>query len=731
MHAPLPLTRDLLLIGGGHTHALVARMWGMRPLPGVRLTLVNPGPVAPYTGMLPGHVAEHYSQSDLEIDLVRLARFAGARLIMGRAVAMDPAARQVTLQDGRVLGFDVVSVDIGIHAEMPAIPGFSAHAVAAKPLDVFAARWRAHLAQVASGAAAPTAAVIGGGIAGVELALPMAHAIAATGAPPAVTILERAPRLTGVSDRSAAILMRQMARLGVSFVGGITVASVGADHVRLADGRQIAAALTVGAAGAFAHPFNAASGLALQDGFIRVNRFLQAEGHDGIFAVGDCAHLVATPRPKAGVFAVREAPVLAHNLRVALAGGDLRAFRPQRHYLKLITLGGQVALAERGPWALHGAALWRLKDRIDRGFMAKFHDLPQMPAPRPPAIAATGVRDALAEKPLCGGCGAKVGPDVLQRGLAALPATARRDVLSGPGDDAAVLQVGGATQVLTTDHLRAFTEDPAQLTRIAVLHAMGDVWAMGADPQAALLSVILPRQSAALQGRAIAEILAAAQAVLTEAGAALVGGHTTLGAELTIGVTLTGLCPAAPIGLAGGQPGDALILTRPLGSGVILAAEMAQAAPGRVVADLLAALAQPQGPAAAILRGHAHAMTDVTGFGLAGHLAAMARAEGLAARLTGALPAYPGVADLLAQGHGSQLALANRSHAPVTGADRLGPLAGLFYDPQTAGPLLAAVDPGVAARLLHDLYAAGSTAAIIGHLEPGPAGAITLVDVLA
>lgn len=726
MRAPWPLTRDLLLIGGGHAHALVLRMWGMRPLPGVRLTLINPGPVAPYTGMLPGHIAGHYTQDALEIDLVRLARFAGARLIMGRAVAMDPAARRVTLDDGRVIGFDVVSVDVGIHAEMPGIPGFMAHAVAAKPLDMFAARWRDHLAQVAAGAVAPTVAVIGGGLAGVELAMTMAHAIRTKGGAPQVTILEQKHDITGVSSRTASILAHQMQGLGVEFAGGIKVADVAADHVRLTDGRMIPAALTVGAAGAFPHPFAAASGLALQDGFIRVDRCLQAEGHRGIFAVGDCAYLLATPRPKAGVFAVRAAPVLAHNLRVALSSGDLHTFRPQRHYLKLITLGGKSALAERGPFALFGPLLWRLKDRIDRKFMAKFHDLPQMAAPVPPPRAAAGLLDALAEKPLCGGCGAKVGPGVLQVGLAALPAQSRADVLSGPGDDAAVLQVGGLRQVLTTDHLRAFTDDPGMLTRIAVLHALGDVWAMGADPQAALLSLILPRQTADLQARTLDEILNAANAALTEAGAALVGGHTTLGAELTIGVTLTGLCPGAPIGLAGGQAGDALILTRPLGSGVILAAEMVRAARGRDVAALLTALCQSQGAASRILRDHAHAMTDVTGFGLAGHLAGLARASGLAARLTPDIPVYQGVAALLSQGYGSQLAAANRAASPVIDDDRLGGLAGVLYDPQTAGPLLAAVPREMAAALVADLQAAGYPARVIGHLEAGAAGAITL-----
>ena len=99
----IPLTRDLVLIGGGHSHALVLRMWGMKPLAGVRLTVINPTPTAAYSGMLPGHIAGHYTRDDLDIDLVRLCRFAGARLIIGEATAIDRQAKNVTVKGARRL----------------------------------------------------------------------------------------------------------------------------------------------------------------------------------------------------------------------------------------------------------------------------------------------------------------------------------------------------------------------------------------------------------------------------------------------------------------------------------------------------------------------------------------------------------------------------------------------------------------------------------------------------
>jgi len=257
----------------------------------------------------------------------------------------------------------------------------------------------------------------------------------------------------------------------------------------------------------------------------------------------------------------------------------------------------------------------------------------------------------------------------------------------------------------------------ALLAAIAALHAMGDIWAMGAQPQAALLSVTLPRMSEFLQARSMAEITQGAGEALRAAGAAIVGGHSTMGAETSIGVTLTGLLDRDPITLGGAQAGDALILTRPLGSGVLLAAEMRGEADGRDIAHLFDTLQRPQGDAAVILAG-AHAMTDVTGFGLAGHLMAICRASGLGATLdAGRVPLYPGAEALARAGRQSSIWAANRAAAPVIAEP--GPEADLFHDPQTAGGLLAAVPAQEADALRSRLCAKGHRAAVIGHMQAG------------
>jgi selenide,water dikinase len=421
------------------------------------------------------------------------------------------------------------------------------------------------------------------------------------------------------------------------------------------------------------------------------------------------------------VFAVRQAPVLLDNLVAALSGVPMRPYKPQRDYLKLISLGEKSALAEKWGRAFSGPILWRWKDRIDRLFMDKLSDLPLMEGPGLPATRAAGLKEALGDAPMCGGCGAKVGRGALRNALNSLPSARRVDVEAVVGDDAALLRMGNVRQVVSTDHLRAVTDDPVLMTRIAAIHALGDVWAMGATPQAAVATVILPRMTATLQERTLAEVMATAANVMGDAGAAIIGGHSSMGSELTIGFTVTGLCEQDPITIAGARPGDILILTKPIGSGVILAAEMRGKASGVVVAGAYAAMTASQGEASRILE-TANAMTDVTGFGLAGHLAGICEASGVAAEVRLAdVPLLPGALELAEQGIASTILPDNRAGAgPVFGAK--GARGALMFDPQTAGGLLAAVRAAEAEHILEALQGAGYPAVRIGKIVAGAPG---------
>jgi selenide,water dikinase len=257
------------------------------------------------------------------------------------------------------------------------------------------------------------------------------------------------------------------------------------------------------------------------------------------------------------------------------------------------------------------------------------------------------------------------------------------------------------------------------MTRIAAVHALGDIWAMGASPQAALASVILPRMTPRMQAETLREIMQAATVVFREAGADVVGGHTSLGAELTIGFTVTGLTKGRAVRNSGARAGDVLILTKPIGSGTILAAEMQGKANGEWVAACYDMMERPLGASAAVLAPVAHAMTDVTGFGLAGHLAAMMTESGTSATLVlGDVPVMEGAEELALAGIRSTIWPANRAALgwlPLPDPPR----AALLLDPQTAGGLLASVPEHAVAAVLSALADAGEMGAVIGAVGTG------------
>lgn len=359
--------KKILLVGGGHTHALVLHALKGDPLTGGHVTVINPGSTAPYSGMLPGFVAGHYTRSELDIDLAELCHVTGAKLVDGRATGLDRTRQTVLLENGEALDFDIASFDVGITSKMDGLSGFLEHGTPAKPLAVFASRWDEYRGSVGK----KNVVIIGGGIAGAELAMAMAFALRNDPDAVSVRLLERSLILSSNSKTAQGHVRRELAKNSVDVIEGADVREVAATEVILVDGTRLPANFVVGAAGATPHKWVANTGLTLVDGFIEIDETLQTSC-PSIFAVGDCAHMSFDPRPKAGVFAVRQAPVLTANLRRAISGEALMPYHPQADYLKLVSLGSKRAFGEKNGWAFAGHLVWRLKDKIDRDFMRQF-----------------------------------------------------------------------------------------------------------------------------------------------------------------------------------------------------------------------------------------------------------------------------------------------------------------------------------------------------------------------
>lgn len=360
--------KRLVLVGPGHAHLFVLEALARAPPPGVETVLVSLGPRQLYSGMVPGWMAGDYALEQLSFELSGLARAAGARLEPSGMAALRADRREIELGDGRVLGYDVASFDIGSLPAGMELPGVKEHALALKPLE----RVLAVLSE-ATPESGPLL-VVGGGAAGVELALCLQ---ARTRRP--TVLIERGEEVPRDAPRAARRLVRGLlAQRGVQLRTGVALASLSPGAARLESGESLPFTTCVWATGAQAPELFAQSGAAVDaQGYLAVENTLRSPSHPELFAAGDCAGFISGQRvPKAGVYAVRQGPVLSANLRAALTGeGLLRSYRAQSGFLSLMNAGDGTAVAAWKGLAFHGRAMWRLKDTIDRRFMARFQRL--------------------------------------------------------------------------------------------------------------------------------------------------------------------------------------------------------------------------------------------------------------------------------------------------------------------------------------------------------------------
>lgn len=738
----MPVTsvaRDLVLAGGGHAHVHVIRGLAMHPIPGVRLTVISREANTPYSGMLPGFLAGHYSFDECHVDLQRLCRFAGARFFHAAVTGIDPEVRQIICDDRPPVAYDFLSVDIGSSPSSFGIKGADQHAIAIKPVADFL-RHLERLEETILGRNSDFHTVIvGGGAGGSELCLSLRHRlrtrIATQGGNPdrlRFTIVSNSATLlpqhaAGVYTRMEQAVKEADVRLHLMR----RVSLVDATGINFSDNSRLDCDAVILATHAAAPGWLRQTGLALDArGFIEISETLQSRSHPDIFAAGDIAAMRGRKLEKSGVYAVRQGPILLKNLRQAARGAPLSPFRPQRRTLALISTGRKHAIASYGAFALQGEWTWRLKNLIDRRWMRMYQKLPEMPGM---IIAEASDLDAMR----CGGCGAKVSEATLRHMLDTVHQPDQPGIVAGmeASEDAAVISPpGNMLLVQTVDQFRSFASDPYLFARITANHCLNDIYAMGAIPHSALMSVTLPFGPEKIVRQELQQLMQGALKTLAAAGVTLAGGHTAQGAELMLGFTVNGFASEADLmRKSGARAGDAILLTKPLGTGALLAADMRAKASAAWMEIAAAMMLQSGGAAMDCLSVHdATACTDVSGFGLAGHLAEILRASNLSANLyLDHLPVLPGAAQTLAGGIQSSLHPANQR----TGEERLQaqdalrahPAYPLLFDPQTAGGLLACMPQENADACLGALHAAGyAQAAVIGITCEGDAGLIRL-----
>ncbi len=807
MIKPVPMVRDVVLVGGGHSHVLFIRKWAMQPLPGVRLTLLSQQVLTPYSGMLPGLIAGHYTFNESHIDLARFCQWAGVRFIVETVSGINLEKQLVELEADRPsIGYDVLSLDTGSTPSLD-IQGAAKHSVPVKPVWSFYERWlqiqqrvhqRTEVASAESGnravqdadaanstakisdSIAPNVAaqnavvqdqlpyrlgVVGSGAGGFELVMALNHALRHTNltqdsthaqdsvdkkaAPskPASNknnislhwFVRSEQALKGRPEKVSEEAFKAASKWGVRVHTLFNVVDVRAKSVVAEDGRVVELDDVLWCTAATAPEWPKVAGLSVdKNGFVQTNAYLQSTSHPNVFATGDIGTQLDTPSSKAGVFAVRQAPYLFKNIRRLLLEKPLKPYVPQRDFLSLMATGGKHAIASRSGFTWTGAWVWHLKNHIDQKFMRQFSDLPPMSLTAARAAQAFELPAALAKNTSlsvgqsastqmqCSGCGAKVGANVLQSVLKKVQPPSSPDVLIGvaQAQDTAVLNATGHQLVQSVDQISAVCSDPYIFGRIAALHALSDVFTERVKMHSAQALVNLPLADDALIERDLHALMAGAVSALQEERCLLVGGHSATAPELQMGFVVNAFTDVYSETNQNNTQcfeGDAIILTQGLGVGILLAGFMQQKAKGVDVYAALQHMQTSNGPAARLLFSHgASLMTDITGFGLLGHLVSLLNRAGFGAQINHQdIPVLSGADTLANEGIESTL-LAHNQHVlsqwQVTDKADAAWL-NLLCDPQTGGGILSIVPRDEASHTVTELNKIGYVqACCIGQL---------------
>lgn len=683
-------SRHVVLLGIGHTNAHALRMYGMQGLEDTALTCISNFNVASYSGMLPAVLAGQVSQQSMQIDLVQLCASVGARLVTEDVTGLDPNGKRILFKHRPPMAYDLLSIGIGSTAVRELVDIKRDNVVEIKPMQSFLQRLQQSLSTLEKrGIDRPLQiAVVGSGAAGVEIAfcLPAFLEQHWQGKSELSLVTRSAEILAGANPKTRKLATEKLRACNVTTVTNASISSIHDNFLETNDAKTIPADLVIWSTGAAAPALLQNLNLEIDSrGFLLTHPTLQSITNPHVFAVGDSGTIQSSPTPKAGVYAVRQGPILWENLQRGLSSVPLVDYRPQRSFLQLLNTGDGTAIGQWKGISLSSRWLMSLKHSIDSKFMKMYE----------PMLMAD-------DEPMqCRGCGCKVGAGLLN---SALPSAGNIKF-----DDAAeVGQTGEHKIVASTDFFTSPFLDPYLTGRVAALHAASDIVASGAIAKHALSNVVIPEGASGPQQATLQELLAGAKREFDAMGASIVGGHTIEGPRIEIGFTVIGNAIGNDLlEKRNLQPGDGLYLTKPIGIGVLLAAHMRSRCSAADYSQLVEAMLERQHAYATLaINAGVSAGTDITGFGLAGHLLEMLDASQMAATLKlDDIPTLPGSSEAIAQGIQSSLAPSNRMAAAQVAADapiRKNPSFDLLFDPQTCGGLLL----GVSDANSHQLNAA-------------------------
>lgn len=712
-----PAAHDLVLVGGGHSQIAVLKQFGMNPIPGLRITMINNFISSSYSGMLPGYIAGTFTKEDTQIDLLKLCSFANSRLIIDRVIGLNSEKKYISLQNRTPIYYDTLSINTGGEPELNSIVGAKKYGVPIKPIS--------NLIQVFENMKSKinkykniNFVIIGGGAGGIEIALSIKNYLnnQKTLIEKQVTLISKSKNLIGGHSALAKLNATNfLIENNINLISDNPVIEIGNNFVKTKRGTKIKSDFSVLVTSITAPKWISQSDLTLSDdGFIEVNNFLQSS-NENIFASGDVCSIKGKNLVKSGVYAVRQGTILSKNLRARILKLRYTSYKPQKTFLSLIGDGKSKAIFSWGPFSFKSKWSWMLKKFIDENFIKKYNVLPPMEMkslkPHPNLITEKDFGDPSLAKIKCLGCGAKAQWLSLEEAIKAVNAFQTVSNIDITNDVSVIQAPLGMEIVQSVDLISSIINDPYDLSRIAALHSISDIITAGAKPHSAEAIFIIPPGLKKTQTRLISELIGGASKVFLDHNMKLNGGHTSEGTDLQVGFAITGFRPKT-FKLKKPKVGNRLILTKPLGVGIILAAHMrGKSKPDEYQNVINAMLSSNQIAGEILLNNHITLVTDVTGFGLARHTLNLTQPFGARFNLS-KIPVLDGVYRILQNGIVSSLSDANRK---ASGFDVFSDYKNqIIFDPQTGGGLLAIIEKESEKKILNQLKSQNIKASIIG-----------------
>ncbi len=741
-----PIVSDLVLLGGGHANIQVLKMLAMNPIGGLRITLISDQTHSPYSGMIPGYLAGYYSYEECHFDLRRICEELGQRFIKAKIIGIDPQRKKIQLENRVEVSYDCASINVGIAPKNIeySSPDAALKLIPLKPISRFIAYWDRLIADLKAykGADPLQLAVVGAGASGVEISIILKMLIDRYNWNAEVSLIHQHEFLVSAKDISAQRrLSKTIEELDIKVFKNTQALKEQENGLVLKDDKGLIQIKdfyrVLTATQASAPQWFKDSGLPVDtDGFVKVSGNLLVENEHDLFAAGDCIHFSPSPLKKAGVYAVRQGMVLEHNIRAFFTGKSaLKTFRPKKNVLSLITIGERKALVHQDSASIlrwmRPSLLWTVKDGIDRRFMKRFqaktfsakprHFDKAMPMPKTTLVPEDW------ESNTCGGCGSKLAASTLTLSLNKLDIPKDDAVLLGvkDGEDCALTRFSEHTLCLQSiDQFRSFISDPYLLGQIATQHALSDIYAMGGVARTAQVGLTLGAANRKIHQEDIFQLMSGVLDILTQSAVSLVGGHTGEGAELAISLAVQGeVAPEQVLRKQLNKPGNRLILTKPIGTGVVFAANMLAQANGKLVDETISSMLQSNKTAMETIQAFdVSGCTDITGFGLLGHAFEMMgknNDHALGVKIDyKAIPLFDGVVELFAKGYYASIAEENyQSLSSALNVEVSNQEFPALFDPQTSGGLLFSVPFEQAEACLKALHHNGvSKACVMGEV---------------